>query len=213
MQNKNNEVVVVKSNVLGVSKGNVVLPDFKEINLGEEPRKLKIKVKKAKKADGTLFNSITGYAKLPVYDLEGRYLGEAVKRMSVHFRKTAFKNAVNVHSPEDDEMKSGYLYVKAKGLRIPSIYKIVEETDKDGNVVYNEDGAAKLKYPEIWIESDVIGLEAMVTSQTALDVDSESNVIDAEEVKENPETGELITEEYDTEECMFGEDSEVEDEE
>lgn len=211
---QNNEVVVVKSNVLGAVSGNVVVPDFNSINLGEEPRKLKIKVRKGKKADGKLFNKISGYAKLPVYDLEGRYLGVEVKRMSVHFRKKAFKDAINVHSPEDDNMTSGFLYVKAKGLRIPNVYRITEEKDKEGNVIYLENGEAKLKYPEIWVESDVIGVEAFVTTQSALDVDDEdSKCIDAEEVKENPETGELINEDYDTEECMFGEDSEVEDEE
>ena len=46
-QNKN-EVVVVKSEVLGVASGNVVLPEFNAINLGEEPRRLKIAVRKAK---------------------------------------------------------------------------------------------------------------------------------------------------------------------
>ena len=184
-QNKN-EVVVVKSEVLGVVSGNVELPDFNAVNLGEEPRRLKVAVRKGKTESGKLFNSITGYAKLPVYDGE-EYIGIRVKRMSVHFRKGAFKNSKNVTSPEDEEFKSGYLFVKAKGLRIPSVYRITEAKDKDGNVIYNEDGTAKLKYPEIWVESDVIGLQAFVTSQGALDVDGEDKVIDAE-------TGEITNE-------------------
>lgn len=184
-QNKN-EVVVVKSEVLGVSKGNVVLPEFNAINLGEEPRRLKIKVRNAKKPNGGVFKSVSGYAKLPVYEGD-TFIGIMVKRMSVHFRKVAFNGAANVHSPE--ELKSGYLYVRAKGLRIPPIYKITEKTDKDGNVLYNKDGTAKLKYPEIWVESDVLGLEEFVTSQSALDVDSDSDVVDA---TINEETGEVL---------------------
>lgn len=176
-QNKN-EVVVVKSEVLGVGSGNVVLPDFTTVNLGEEPRRLKVTVRKGKTKSGKVFNSISGYAKLPVYE-DGVYVGTRVKRMSVHFRKGAFKNATNVASPEDEEFKSGYLFVKAKGLRIPSVYKVVEEKDENGDIIYNEDGTAKLKYPEIWVESDVIGLQAFVTSQGALDVDGEDKVIDA----------------------------------
>ena len=194
-QNKN-EVVVVKSEVLGVASGNVVLPEFNAINLGEEPRRLKIAVRKAKTASGKVFNSISGYVKLPVYDGE-EYIGTKVKKLSVHFRKGAFKNSANVTSPEDEEFKSGYLYVKAKGLRIPNVYRVTEEKDKDGNVVYNDDGTAKLKYPEIWVESDVLGLQAFVTSQNALDVDSDADVIEA---KVDEETGEIL--EDDTKEAV-----------
>lgn len=188
MAQKNNNLVVVKSDVLSVSKGNVELPEFKSINLGEEPRRLKVAVRKGKTKDGKIFNSISGYVKLPVYDGED-YLGVKVKRLSVHFRKGAFKSSANVTSPEDDEFKSGYLYVKAKGLRIPNVYKVTEELDKEGNVVYNEDGTAKLKYPEIWVESDVLGLQAFVTSQNALDVDSDDNTVDA---TVDEETGEVL---------------------
>ena len=42
-----------------------------------------------------------------------------------------------------------------------------------------DDGNAKLKYPEIWCISDIIGLEEFVTSQDALDVDVEDEVINA----------------------------------
>lgn len=179
--------IAVKSEVMAVASGNVVLPDFNETNLAEEPRRLKIRVRKGKKADGSKFNSVTGYAKLPTYSSEGKYLGVFVKRLSVHFRKGAFKTSANVKSPEDEDFKSGYLYVKAKGLRIPPIYKITEALDKDGNVIYNDDGTVKLKYPEIWIESDVLGLQAFVTSQSALDVDT----VEAKEIIVDEETGEV----------------------
>ena len=191
---------IVKSEVLGVATGNVVVPDFHGVDLGNEPRRLRIKCRTGKKADGTLFNSVTGYCKLPVYDGDD-FIGVKVKRISVHFRKSAFKDAVNVHTPED--LKSGYLYVKAKGLQLPSVYKVTEETDKDGNIIYNNDGTAKLKYPEIWIQSDVIGLQEFVTSQKALDIDEDNDVMDAEveePVDESEAVADLENEELDEEE-------------
>lgn len=191
---------LAKVTVMGVSKGNIVVPDFNDTNLGEEPRRLKIKCRTGKTASGKVFNSITGYCKLPVYDGDD-FIGVKVKRMSVHFRKIAFKDAVNVHSPED--LKTGYLFVKAKGLRLPPVYKVTEETDKEGNIIYNEDGTAKLKYPEIWIESDVIGLQEFVTSQQALEIDETNEIMDAEveePVDESEAVADLENEELDEEE-------------
>ena len=218
MQNKNNEVVVVKSNVLSVSSCNVEIPNFKEIDLGNEPRRLKIKVTNGKKADGTKFKKVTGYVRLPIYEGIGDdavYVRDGIKRISVHFKQVAFKEerGETCNVSDINDLQTGYLFVKAKGLRIPSVYRITEEKDSEGNIIYQENGEAKIKYPEIWVEKGVLGFLASVTSQNALDVDADDNTVDAEDVKENPETGELITEEYDTEECMFGEDSEVEDEE
>ena len=151
-----NEIQVVKSNVLSIESKNVNIPDFNNINIGDEPRRLKINVRKAKKPNGELFNSITGYAKLPVYDGD-IFISVKVKRMSVHFRKTAFKGSANVYTTE--ELKSGYLYVKAKGLRIPNVYKVTEKLDKDGNVMYNDNGEAILKYPEIQESTTVIAIK------------------------------------------------------
>ena len=191
---------LAKVTVMGVSKGNIQVPDFNDTNLGEEPRRLKIKCRTGKTASGKVFNSITGYCKLPCYDGDD-FIGVKVKRMSVHFRKIAFKDAVNVHSPED--LKTGYLFVKAKGLRLPPVYKVTEETDKEGNIVYNEDGTAKLKYPEIWIESDVIGLQEFVTSQQALEIDETNEIMDAkveEPVDESEAVADLENEELDEEE-------------
>ena len=191
---------IVRSDVLSVSSGKIALPDFSNVDLGNEPRRLRIKCRTGKTASGKLFNSITGYCKLPVYD-GNEFIGVKVKRISVHFRKNAFKDAMNVHSPE--ELKSGYLYVKAKGLRLPSVYKVTEETDKDGNIIYNEDGTAKLKYPEIWVESDVIGLQEFVTSQQALEIDETNEIMDAEveePVDESESVADLEDEELDEEE-------------
>lgn len=185
-----NEIIKVRSN----ERGNITLPDFEKkeevVSIADEPRRLKISVSKKKnKSTGNVFNAVSGYAKLEVFDDEGNSLGIKVKKMNVHFRKDAFKGAINVHNV--DELKSGYLYVKAKGIQIPPRYQITEAKDDKGNIKYDEDGNALLKYPEIWIQSDIIGLEEFVTSQSALDVDDESNVVDA---KYDEATGEVINE-------------------
>ena len=187
-----NDVIVAKSEVLSVNSRKVDLPDFKQINLGEEPRRLKIKVTKGKKKDGNLFNKILGYVKLPVFEGigdEATLVGVKVKAISVHFKKGAFKGSANVSSPEDDEMKTGYLFVRARGLRIPKVYRLQYEKDKEGNIVYDDNGEAKIKYPEIWIESDILGCQAFVTSQSALDVDDEEA---KEETVIDAETGEVV---------------------
>ena len=191
-----NEVAKTTS-VLSAKSTSIELPDFsnkEKLVLAEEPRRLKINVAKKKTKDGKLFNSITGFVKLNVYDgIDGideeiKLIGTMVKQISVHFRKGAFKDSLNVKSPEDEEMKSGYLYVKAKGLRIPNSYRVKVKTDpQTKEPLYDEDGNPMLKYPEIWIESDIIGLQAFVTNQDALDVDDNSNVVDAE-------TGEVLDE-------------------
>lgn len=186
--------------VLSTAKGNVIVPDFSKkdasvVTIADEPRRLKIVCfKKKNKKTNNLFNSVTGYVKLECFDIDGKSEGVKTKGLQVHFRKDAFKNAVNVHTP--DELKSGYLYVKAKGIQIPNVYKVTQEKDEDGNLVYDEDGNAVYKYPCIWIQSDVIGLEEMVTSQTALNVDEDEDVVDAEtnEIKVDEETGEVFDE-------------------
>lgn len=183
--------------VLSTAKGNVILPDFSKkddsvVTIADEPRRLKIVCfKKKNKKTGNLFNSVTGYVKLECFDIDGNSEGVKTKGLQVHFRKDAFKNALNVHTP--DELKSGYLYVKAKGIQIPNSYKVTQAKDEDGELMYDEDGNAVYKYPSIWIQSDVIGLEEMVTSQTALNVDEDEDVVDAE-IKVDEETGEVIDE-------------------
>ena len=183
--------------VLSTAKGNVILPDFSKkddsvVTIADEPRRLKIVCfKKKNKKTGNLFNSVTGYVKLECFDIDGNSEGVKTKGLQVHFRKDAFKNALNVHTP--DELKSGYLYVKAKGIQIPNSYKVTQAKDEDGELMYDEDGNAVYKYPSIWIQSDVIGLEEMVTSQTALNVDEDEDVVDAE-IKVDEETGEVVDE-------------------
>ena len=58
-----NEIIVKKSNV-STERSNIIVPDFKDnkVNLGDEPRKLKIYVTNGKKKDGSTFAKVTGYA-------------------------------------------------------------------------------------------------------------------------------------------------------
>lgn len=200
-----NEVAKTTS-VLSAKSTSIELPDFsnkEKLVLAEEPRRLKINVAKKKTREGKLFNSITGFVKLNVYDgIDGiddeiKFIGTMVKQISVHFRRGAFKDSLNVKSPEDEEMKSGYLFVKAKGLRIPNSYRVKVKTDpQTKEPLYDEDKNPILKYPEIWIESDIIGLQAFVTSQDALDVDDNNDVVDA---NVDSETGEVLNEETNNE--------------
>lgn len=183
-----NDIIKVRSN----ERCNVIVPDFKKdeaavTTIADEPRRLKISVtKKKNKTTGNVFTAVSGYVKLEAFDLDGKSEGVKVKKLTVRFRKDAFKGAINVHTV--DELKSGYLYVKAKGIQVPPSYRVVEAKDEDGNIIYDDNGEAKLKYPDIWIQSDVIGLEEFVTSQSALDVDESSNVVDA---TYDEETGEV----------------------
>ena len=195
-----NEVIVKKTNSVGVVSTQMELPNFKELNLGDEPRRLKIKVETGKKEDGSTFKKVTGYINCDIYEGiedEAKFVKRGVKRISVHFKKVAFKDekGENSHVSDIEDLQSGYLFVKAKGLRKPSIYKLRYERDEDGQIVYDDDGNAKIKYPEIWIERGVLGFIPFVTSQDDLNVDDEKEVVDAEEVKVDEETGEVIDDE------------------
>lgn len=187
-----NEVIIKKNNSVGVVSTQMELPNFKELNLGDEPRKLKIRVENGKKKDGTTFKKVTGYIKCDIYEGiedEAKFVSRGVKRISVHFKKVAFKDerGENCNISDIEDLQSGYLFVKAKGLRKPSIYKLRYERDDESNIVYDENGEAVIKYPEIWIEKGVLGFIPFVTAQDDLNVDNEEEIVDAE-------TGEVIEE-------------------
>ena len=171
---------IVKANTKAVVSGGVNLPDFHQ-NLGDEPRRLKIAVKKCKTKDGKkTFLSVKGYMRIAVYDKDENFIGNHVRKIDVHFTKDAFKGC-DLLSGIDD-LKSGYLYVRAKGLQLPPVYKI-EKGEKGEDI-----------YPAIWIKSDIIGLQAFVAAQASLDVDDNDDAVDAE-VAEDDTTGEV---EFDT---------------
>ena len=206
-----NEVIIKKNNSVGVVSTQMELPNFKELNLGDEPRKLKIRVENGKKKDGTTFKKVTGYIKCDIYEGiedEAKFVSRGVKRISVHFKKVAFKDerGENCNISDIEDLQSGYLFVKAKGLRKPSIYKLRYERDDEGNIVYDENGEAVIKYPEIWIEKGVLGFIPFVTAQDDLNVDNEEEIVDAE-------TGEVIEESNEVDEDIsqaISEDDEAE---
>ena len=184
-----NELILTRS----TKKGNVVLPDFKKeqedtVSIADEPRRLKISVSKKKnKKTGNVFTAVSGYVRLECFNDDGESEGVKIKKLTVHFTKDAFNDAVNVKNA--DNLKSGYLYCKAKDIQIPASFRISIKKDEDGNEVYDEEGNSVLKYHEIWIKG-VIGLEEFVTSQDALDVDgsTDEKIVD---VEVNEETGEI----------------------
>lgn len=192
-----NEIIVKKSNV-STERSNIIVPDFKDnkVNLGDEPRKLKIYVTNGKKKDGSTFAKVTGYAICNIYEGiedEAKYVRTGVKGFSVHFKKVAFQGSANVHNVE--ELKSGYLYVKAKGLRIPSNYKLKYKRNKEKEIIYDDNGEALIQYPEIWVEEGVLGLEEFVISQSALNVDDvkdEAIDVKPEDVSEDEDISEAI---------------------
>lgn len=193
-----NEVIVKKNASVGIVSTNMELPNFKEVNLGDEPRRLKIRVENGHKADGGTFKKVYGYIICDIYEgieEEAKFVRRGVKKLSVHFKKVAFKEEKGENSNVSDieDLSSGYIFVKAKGLRKPSQYKLRYERDKEGNIIYDKDGNAKIKYPEIWIEKGILGFIAVVTAQEDLDVDNyNENVVD---VKVNEETGEVVEDE------------------
>lgn len=189
-----NEVIVKKNEAVGIVSTNMELPNFKELNLGDEPRKLKIRVENGKKSDGGTFKKVYGYIICDIYEGiedEAKFVRRGVKKLSVHFKKVAFKDEKGENSNVSDieDLSSGYIFVKAKGLRKPSVYKLRYERDKEGNIIYDDNGEAKIKYPEIWIEKGVLGFIAVVTAQEDLDVDNYKD--DSIDAKVNEETGEV----------------------
>lgn len=170
---------IVKSST--ALSGGVAVPNFHQ-NLGDEPRRLKISVKKCTTKDGKKkFKAVKGYMRIAVYDKDDNFIGNHIRKIDVHFTQDAFKGCDLLTSIDD--LKSGYLYVRAKGLQLPPVFKI-EKDDKGKDV-----------YPAIWIKSDIIGLQPFVASQASLDVDDNADAVDADEIEVDEETGEA---EFDT---------------
>ena len=167
--------------------------DAASVNKGfiqNQYRRIQITCSTKPKKDGGTFKSIKGMMYLDCYSPDGLYLGKNMRRLDVHFTKTAFKGCpaeCDVHTPED--LTTGFLYVLAKGIQAPSRYQVTidEETGKP-------------KYPSIWIKEGVVGFEPYVTSQDAFDYHvSDETVFDLE-------TGKLTDDPEDTEETELKED-------
>lgn len=112
--------------------------------IGEDVVGLQIKCKRVKNEKND-FISVKGLLYLPVYD-DGELIGKRNRWIDVHFTKDAFKGVPNqceIHTPDD--LTTGTLYIKKKGIQVPSKYAILE--DEDGNDVY----------PSIWVRGEIVG--------------------------------------------------------
>lgn len=187
-----NEIQTVET---GVIVDAPVKPNYNK-NLGEKIIKISIKVRKAKAGNGNIFKSVKGLKYVEVIT-DGKSEGKKNRWLDVHFKKKAFTTECCVH--QADDLTTGFLYVKAKCIQSPRKYEVIEETDENGNIVYDAKGEAKLVYPSIWILDDgVVGFEAYVSDQDEFDyhepaIEGSSRVVDEE-------TGEIISDEDDTEE-------------
>lgn len=172
-----------------------VKPNYNK-NLGDKIIKISIKVRKAKAGSGNIFKSVKGLKYVEVIT-DGKSEGKKNRWLDVHFKKKAFTTECCVHSVDD--LTTGFLYVKAKCIQSPRKYEVIEETDVNGNIIYDVKGEAKLKYPSIWILDDgIVGFEAYVSDQDEFDY--HEPVIEASSVKVDEESGEIIEDEDDTEE-------------
>ena len=175
---KNEEVEVVE-----VVDNKEVKPDY-NLKAGDKVIGLQIKCKRVKN-DDVDFNSVKGLLYLPVFELNKK--GDLVNRgkknrwLDVHFKKVAFKGVPNeceVHSPED--LTTGTLYVKLKGIQTPSKYVITK--DEDGNDVY----------PEIWVRSDIMGFIPYTPDEDVFKYHDTSRELDFEDDEdEDTESAEL----------------------
>lgn len=187
-----NEIKTVDAGVIVDAS---VKPNYNK-NLGDKIIKISIKVRKAKAGSGNVFKSVKGLKYVEVIT-DGKSEGKKNRWLDVHFMKKAFTNECCVHSV--DELTTGFLYVKAKCVQSPRKYEIVEETDEDGNIIYESNGEAKLVYPSIWIRDDgIVGFEAYVSDQDEFDY--HEPVIEGSIVKVDEESGEIIEDEDDAKE-------------
>lgn len=160
--------------------------------IGEDVIGLQIKCKRIKN-ESVDFNSVKGMLYLPVYKLNKKgdqvYEGDKNRWLDVHFTKVAFKgvpNECDVHSPED--LTTGTLYVKLKGIQTPSKYVVTK--DEDGNDVY----------PEIWIKNSIVGFVPYTPDKDMFKYHKPEKVIEYDE-----ETGEITEDDPETQTFTDGE--------
>lgn len=162
------------ANELVNATGEVVEAKSFNKNLGNRVIQISIKCRKIKKADGKgTFNSVKGLKYLTVIDEEGVNIGKHNRWLDVHFKRDAFKNIPSeceVTSPED--LKTGFLYVKASAVQSPRTY-VVKEDEETG----------ELKYPCIWIqENGIVGFEPYVSSQDEFTYhEADKSIVEVEE--------------------------------
>lgn len=148
---------------------------------------LTIKCKKIKLQGKPDFNSVKGMLYLPVYDKEGVFKGHHNRWIDVHFKQDAFTNnkgeGLEITSPQ--QLTTGTLWVRLKGVQTPSKYQVTEGQ--------NEDGTTKDVYPQIWIKSDVVGFTPYTPDEEVFKYHEPDKSINV-----NSETGEVLDTEGET---------------
>ena len=174
-----------------------IIDEVKEVidynaKIGDDIIGLTIKCKRIKKGDLD-FNSVKGMLYLPIYELNKKgdlvYKGDGNRWLDVHFMKIAFKgvpNECDVHSPED--LTTGTLYVRLKGIQVPSKYVITK--DEDGNDIY----------PEIWVKNSIVGFVPYTPNKDVFKYHKPEKIIEYDE-----ETGEIKDEDPETQTFTDGE--------
>lgn len=178
-----NEVEVVEKAEIQEAKDVTPTPSYNK-NIGEKVIRISIKCKRIKD-DKVDFNSVKGMMNLTVIDEDGTNIGRHNRWLDMHFMKKGVFNTLakdfEISSPED--LKTGYIYVKAKDIQAPRRYQILVDEE-----------TGEIKYPSIWIKGDIQAFEPLVASQDAFDY--------VEEPKENV-VATLTHEEEDTEETKI----------
>lgn len=183
-----NEVVKNEAVNVEVVEANKEVKVNYNAKLGDDVVGLQIKCKRVKNGEVD-FNSVKGLLYLPVYEFNKKgdlaFRGYKNRWMDVHFKRTVFKNVpseCDVHSAED--LTTGTLYVRLKGIQVPTKYIITK--DEDGNDVY----------PEIWVRSDVVGFIPYTPDKDIFNYHNTAKEIDFEDDEDsNEESATLSSEE------------------
>lgn len=128
---------------------------------GEKVIRISIKCRLMKTKDGKkTFNSIKGLKHLRVIDDEGVDIGKHNRWLDLHFTQDALKtDKQETRNFEDiNDLKTGYLYVKAKFIDSPKTYR-TKVDDETGEV----------QYPQIWVKGGIVGFEPLVAEQDEFD--------------------------------------------
>lgn len=154
----------------------VVIEDAKPLfngDAGEKVIRISIKCRLMKTLDGKkTFNSIKGLKHLVVFDEDGVNIGKHNRWLDLHFTQDALTIDKQETRNFDNllELKTGFLYVKAKYIDSPRTYRITEDAE-----------TGEVKYPQIWVKGGIVGFEPLVAEQDEFDyVEPESkNSIEA----------------------------------
>lgn len=160
----------IMQNEIVEAKQDVVVDECVNYNkkTGEIVIPISIKVKRVK-TDKANFKAVSGLMYLSVIE-DGIDTGEANRWLNIHFTKEAFSDAApecDIKSIED--LSTGTLYVKAKGVQAPSRYEVKVDAE-----------TGELEYPVIWIRGGIMGFEPYVVSADKFAFHKKEKVQDAQ---------------------------------